>query len=213
MTQTIQQACRFNPIIFDYRMSEGIENLEALINDEGDGRAFFARNVVTSGMEQLFREGLLRLSGKSDQAVFELSQAMGGGKTHMMIALGLLARHPHLRREVLPSELWERLDERPARLAAFNGRNNPDHFLWGEIACQLGGAEAIRPFWAHGPRPVDQATWKAIIGDAPTLILLDELPPYLDQATTQRCGDGTLATMVVYSLGCLMAAALELPRC
>jgi hypothetical protein len=213
MIQTIQQACRFNPIIFDYRMSEGIENLADLISDQGDGRAFFARNVVTGGMKQLFREGLLRLCGQSDQAVFELSQAMGGGKTHMMIALGLLARHPHLRREVLPAELWEHLDERPARLAAFNGRNNPDHFIWGEIACQLDAKEAIRPFWAHGPRPVDQATWKAIIGDAPTLILLDELPPYLDQATTQRYGDGTLATMVVYSLSCLMAAALELPRC
>jgi hypothetical protein len=37
-------------------------------------------------MEQLFREGMLRLSGKSDQAVFELTQAMGGGKTHMMRA-------------------------------------------------------------------------------------------------------------------------------
>lgn len=38
-------------------------------------------------MEQLFRESLLRLSGKFDQAVFELTQAMGGGKTHMKSAL------------------------------------------------------------------------------------------------------------------------------
>ncbi len=59
--------------------------------------------LVTHGMSQLFREGMLRLCGKSDQAVFELTQAMGGGKTHMMIALGLLARHPELRNEVLPA--------------------------------------------------------------------------------------------------------------
>lgn len=78
-------------------MAEGIENLADLIADNGDGRDFFARNFVTHGMEQLFKEGMLRLSGKSDQAVFELTQAMGGGKTHMMVALGLLARHPHLR--------------------------------------------------------------------------------------------------------------------
>ena len=96
-------------------MSEGIENLADLIGGEGDGQEFFSRNYVTHGMEQLFREGMLRLSSKSDQAVFELTQAMGGGKTHMMIALGLLARHPELRKEVLPADLAERLEFGQAR--------------------------------------------------------------------------------------------------
>ncbi|QUV95427.1 anti-phage-associated DUF499 domain-containing protein [Chloracidobacterium aggregatum] len=213
MLTTVRQACRFNPAIHDYRMSQGVENLAGLIEGEGDGQAFFERNYVTQGMEQLFREGLLRLSGRSDQAVFELTQAMGGGKTHMMIALGLLARHPHLRPAVLPPDLLPRVDFDQARLAAFNGRNNPDHYLWGEIASQLGAAEAIRPYWVNGPRAVDQRLWKDIIGDTPTLILLDELPPYLDYASTQVFGQGTLANMVVYSLSSLMSAALELPRC
>ncbi len=213
MIKTVKQACRFNPIIRDYRMSQGIENLAELINDEGDGREFFSRNFVTHGMEQLFREGLLRLSGKSDQAVFELTQAMGGGKTHMMIALGLLARHPHLRSEVLPPDLAVRVDFGTARIAAFNGRNNPDNYIWGEIASQLGAEDAIKPYWANGPKAVDQRKWKEIIGDKPTLILLDELPPYLDNASTQVFGQGTLANMVVYSLSSLMSAALELPNC
>jgi len=213
MIKTVKQACRFNPIIQDYRMSQGIENLADLINDEGDGREFFARNFVTSGMEQLFREGMLRLSSKSDQAVFELSQAMGGGKTHMMIALGLLARHSHLRSEVLPAELAERIDFDNIQIAAFNGRNDPDNFIWGDIATQLGGAEAIKPFWVNGPKAVDQKAWKEIIGDRPTLIMLDELPPYLENASTRVFGDGTLATMVTYSLGTLMTAALELRNC
>jgi hypothetical protein len=130
MIKTVRQACRFNPIIRDYRMSQGIENLAGLIDEQRDGREFFARNYVTHGMEQLFREGLLKLSGKSDQAVFELTQAMGGGKTHTMIALGLLAKHPHLRAEVLQPELADRIDFGEARLAAFNGRNTPDHYVW-----------------------------------------------------------------------------------
>lgn len=213
MIKTVKQACRFNPIIRDYRMSQGIENLSDLINDEGDGREFFSRNFVTHGMDQLFREGLLRLSGRSDQAVFELTQAMGGGKTHMMIALGLLARHPHLRKDVLSTELASRVEFGHARIAAFNGRNNPDNFIWGDIATQLGAAEAIKPFWANGPKAVDQRQWKEIIGDQPTLILLDELPPYLDNASTQVFGQGTLANMAVYSLSSLMSAALELPNC
>ncbi|MBV4586514.1 DUF499 domain-containing protein [Escherichia coli] len=194
-------------------MSQGIENLADLINDAGDGKEFFSRNYVTHGMEQLFREGMLRLSGKSDQAVFELTQAMGGGKTHMMIALGLLAKHAHLRPDVLPADLSERLDFGNARIAAFNGRNNPDNYIWGEIATQLGEAEKIKPHWINGPKSVDQQKWKEIIGDTPTLIMIDELPPYLDNASTQVYGSGTLANMVVYSLSTLMSAALELPNC
>ena len=213
MIKTIKQACKFNPIVEDYRMSQGVENLADLIKEEGDGRAFFSRNYVTYGMSQLFREGMLRLSGKSDQAVFELTQAMGGGKTHMMIALGLLARQPHLRPEVLGVELNARVDFTNARIAAFNGRNNPENYIWGEIASQLGQEEAIKPYWVNGPKAVDQGHWKKIIGDQPTLILLDELPPYLDNASTQVFGQGTLANMVVYSLGTLMSASLELPNC
>lgn len=213
MIKTIKQACRFNPIIRDYRMAQGIENLADLISDEGDGRDFFKRNYVTHGMEQLFREGMLRLSGKSNQAVFELNQAMGGGKTHLMVALGLLAKHPHLRSEVLPEDLASRVSFQGARIAAFNGRNKPDHFIWGEIASQIGEAEAIKPYWVNGPRSVDQQAWKKIIGDEPTLILLDELPPYLEDASTHVIGDGTLATMATYSLSTLMSAALELPNC
>jgi hypothetical protein len=213
MIKTVRQACKFNPIIRNYRMSQGIENLAELISSAGDGRQFFARNYVTHGMGQLFREGLLRLSGKSDQAVFELTQAMGGGKTHMMVALGLLAKHAHLRDEVLDADLAGRVDLGQARIAAFNGRNNPDNYLWGEIATQLGAAEAIKPYWAGGPKAVDQRMWKEIIGDRPTLILLDELPPYLDNASTQVFGQGTLANMAVYSLSSLMSAALELPNC
>lgn len=142
MIKTVKQACRFNPIIRDYRMSQEIENLAGLINDEGDGREFFSRNFITHGMEQLFHEELLRLSGKSDQAVFELAQAMSGGKTHMMIALGLLARHPHLCSDVLPPDLAARVDFGTARIATFSGRNNPDNYIWGEIASQLCAEDA-----------------------------------------------------------------------
>ncbi len=213
MIKTVKQACVFNPIIRDYRMSQAIENLAELIRDQGDGQEFFARNYVTRGMEQLFREGMLRLSGKSDQAVFELTQAMGGGKTHLMIALGLLARHPELRAEVLAPELSERIRFSKVRIAAFNGRNNPDNFIWGEIATQLGHAETIKPYWVNGPKSVDQSQWKEIIGTEPTLILLDELPPYLDNACTRIVGQGTLANMVTYTLGCLLSAALELDHC
>ncbi len=168
MLGTVRDTCKIHPMVQDYRMTEAIENLWDLIGDQGDGSEFFARNHITQGMEILFREGLLRLAGLSDQAAFELAQAMGGGKTHLMVALGLLAKHPNLRPDVLPADLAERLNFGPARIAAFNGRNDPEHFIWGEIAEQLGQAELIRPYWIDGPRGVDEKKWLEIIGDQPT---------------------------------------------
>ena len=213
MLGTVRDTRQIHPMVMDYRMPDAIENLSDLIADQGDGREFFARNYVTQGMEALFREGLLRLSGRSDQAAFELAQAMGGGKTHLMIAFGLLARHPHLRPEVLPADLAAQLDFGPARIAAFNGRNDPDHYVWGELAEQIGQAELIRPYWADGLGGVDEAKWMQIIGDEPILILLDELPPYLLNASTRGVGKGSLADVVTYSLSNLLTAALKLPRC
>jgi hypothetical protein len=138
---------------------------------------------------------------------------MGGGKTHLMVALGLLARHPHLRPAVLSAELAERLDFGAAHIAAFNGRNDPDHYVWGEIGSQLGKPDLVRPYWIDGPRGMDEKKWLEIIGDEPTLILLDELPPYLLNANTRPVGKGSLADLVTYTISNLLTAALKLPRC
>ncbi|QBQ53835.1 anti-phage-associated DUF499 domain-containing protein [Nitrosococcus wardiae] len=212
MLKTVRDACQLHTMALDYTMTDAIENLADLISDEGDGAAFFEKNYITHGMEELFREGLLRLGGKSDQAVFELAQAMGGGKTHLMIALGLLAKHPARRQEIVP-KLAARAGFERARLAAFNGRNSPDYYLWGEIAEQLGNRDALRKFWINGPKAVAESDWKSLIGDDPTLIMLDELPPYLHMANTVPVGGGTLADVTTYSLATLFTAAMQLPRC
>jgi hypothetical protein len=47
-------------------------------------------------MRDLIDEGLTRLAGTSSQAIFHLKQAMGGGKTHLLVGFGLLARHQEL---------------------------------------------------------------------------------------------------------------------
>ena len=63
-----------------------------------------------------------------------------------------------------------------ADIAAFNGRNNPDHFFWGEIASQLGKRDQFKSFWTGGPRAPDEKDWlKLFDGDRPILILLDEM--------------------------------------
>src|SRR5258708_22157299 len=103
MLLTVKDACELHPMALEYSMSEQVENLsDVIVATAAKAHEFFDKNYVTKGMETLLNQGLRRLGGKSDQAVFELKQAMGGGKTHSMIAFGLLARNAGLPGEVVP---------------------------------------------------------------------------------------------------------------
>jgi predicted AAA+ superfamily ATPase len=164
-------------------------------------------------MRQMFELGIARLDGRSDQAVYTLTQAMGGGNTHLMVAFGLVAKAPALRTKVLDaSGIKAPSGFGAARVVAFSGRTNPDHFIWVEIASRLEKPDAFAKFWHSGPKAPDEKDWMALIGDEPTLILLDELPPWLDNAQTLAVGQGTLANVATYALANLLSAAIKLPR-
>jgi predicted AAA+ superfamily ATPase len=214
MLLTVKDACEPHPMALDYSMSEQVENLSDVIAaTSGTAREFFDKNYITKGMETLLTQGLRRLGGKSDQAVFELKQAMGGGKTHSMIALGLLARDSALRAEIVP-EIAREVSFGDARLVAVNGRIGfEETFVWGEIANQLGKGAQFSRFWRDGAKAPSEKDWIDLIGDDPALILLDELPPYFDYAVTRVVGDGNLAHVTRYALSNLLAASLKLKRC
>jgi len=213
MLKTVKDACEIHPSTLDYQVSGGVESLAQIIDARDEGKEFFEKSYLTGGMEELLREGLLRLSGQTDQALFELAQAMGGGKTHLLSALGLLAKYPAQRANVLPPDVMDRLDETAARVAVFDGRDSPDHYLWGEIAKQLGAEDEMRPFWQNGAKAPGKEHWKKMIGDRATLILFDELPPYFLEARTVAIGNGSLVDVLTRALSNLFVAALELPRC
>jgi predicted AAA+ superfamily ATPase len=213
MLRTVKDACEVHPSTLEYQVAGGVESLAQVLNAKDEGKDFFEKSYLTRGMEELLTEGLLRLSGQTDQAVFELAQAMGGGKTHLMSALGLLAKYPSQRSQILPTDVLTRLDGQVAHVAVFDGRESPDHYLWGEIAHQLGAGSAMRPFWQNGPKAPGKEHWKEIIGDRATLILFDELPPYFLEARTVPVGKGSMVDVLTRALSNLFAAALELPRC
>jgi hypothetical protein len=158
-------------------------------------------------MQDLISEGIARLSGNSSQAIFHLKQAMGGGKTHLLVGFGLLAKYPGLRQKYAPGVAYADTFG-SADIAAFNGRNNPDHFFWGEIANQLGKGEQFRTFWNSGPKAPDEKDWlKLFESDQPVLILLDEMPPYFQYLNTQKVGNGTVADIVTRAFANLLTAA------
>lgn len=211
---TVKDLCELSPDALDLNRSEQVEHLSSIKDATlEDAKKFFARNHVTGGMEEFLQGAVRRLSGQSPQAVFELRQAMGGGKTHNMIALGLLARFPELR-DLLPVSISEAVGDEPAIIASIHGRDiDRTKFLWGDIAEQLERADDFRDHWVNGPVEMSEGDWMRLIGDRPTLILLDELPPYLAMAHTKPVGEGTLLDLMKYSLANLFSAAMKLKRC
>ena len=99
--RTVRDACVLQDNALSVKLSDQIEQLDELITAEGDGAAFFEKTYITQGMQDLISEGIARLAGASTQAVFHLKQAMGGGKTHLLVGFGLLAKHPALRKTIL----------------------------------------------------------------------------------------------------------------
>lgn len=205
--KTVRDACELQPNALSIKLSDQIEQLDELIHAEGNGSQFFEKTFITQGMQDLISEGIARLASASSQAVFHLKQAMGGGKTHLLVGFGLLAKHPDLREKYCGSVLHAK-EFQTARIAAFNGRNSPDHFLWGEIAKQLGKAEQFKSFWNAGPKAPDEKDWlKLFEGDEPTLILLDEMPPYFHYLDTQKVGNGTVGDIATRAFANLLTAA------
>ena len=92
--KTVRDACQLQDNALSIKLSDQVEQLDELITYEGNGAAFFAKTFITQGMQDLISEGIARLAGASSQAVFHLKQAMGGGKTHLLVGFGLLAKHP-----------------------------------------------------------------------------------------------------------------------
>ena len=205
--KTVRDACQLQPNALSIKLSDQVEQLDELINAEGNGAAFFKKTHITQGMQDLISEGIARLAGTSSQAIFHLKQAMGGGKTHLLVGFGLLAKHPELRKTHC-AELPSASTFKSADIGAFNGRNNPDNFFWGEIANQLGKGDQFKAFWTSGPKAPDEKDWiKLFEGDQPVLILLDEMPPYFHYLDTQKVGNGTVADIATRAFANLLTAA------
>ena len=180
------------------------------LTDLVDGRiapaGFFAENYTTEGMRTLLTEGFRRLEGKSTQGVFKLTQAMGGGKTHNLLALGLLAKHPEFRAEVMGGFYTPDDDLGPVRVVAFSGRESDAPFgIWGAIAEQVGRKEQFSDYYAPLSAP-GQTAWVNLLQGEPLVIMLDELPPYFVNAAAKSIGHSDLSAVTTTALANLLVA-------
>lgn len=206
--KTLSQACTLRDSVFDASRRDTVLNLLHLVEGKVKPADFFEESHVTEGMEVLLKEALRRLAGKSSQAVFKLTQAMGGGKTHNLITLGLLAQNPQFRPQVMEG-LPSAKELPPVRVVAFSGRESDiPHGIWGEIAGQIGKKEHFKDYYSPLKAP-GLSAWVNLLKGEPTLILLDELAPYLDNAKSIPVGNSDLARVTATALTNLFNAVAE----
>ncbi|MFM8475998.1 MAG: DUF499 domain-containing protein, partial [Planctomycetaceae bacterium] len=203
--------CTPRPSVFAADRRATVLNLDTFLKGQVHGSEFFEENYFTNGMTSLVDRVFRQLSGSvSGSSIFSLSQAMGGGKTHSMIALGLLARDPALRKTVLG-------DKNPApklskcRVIGFNGRrSDAPGGIWGDLAEQLGKSELFAPYVSPILKAPGPESWKQLLNGDPLIIFLDELPPYLEYATAVPVGGAHLGTVTTAALANLFVAVTEM---
>jgi len=208
--KTLRLSCTPRKAVFDNRRRDTVHDLLDLIKGNLNPAEFFGENYVTQGMQTLLSEAFKRLEGGAQaQGIFRLSQSMGGGKTHNLLALGLLAKHPEWRDRVMskfhkcPDSLGK------VRVVAFSGRQTDvEYGIWGEIARQIGKESDFAAYYSPLKAPGQEA-WTKLLQGEPLVILLDELPPYFANARTHEIGKGTLADVTTTALANLMVAVAD----
>lgn len=162
-------------------------------------REFFARTYLTEGLSTLLVGAAKRLGAGGGDPVVELQTNFGGGKTHSMLALyhmvsgtpveDLPGLDQLLRRSGLtvPGKINRAVlvgtSRGPQDVISLEG-GRKIRTTWGELAWQLGGAEAFDMLAENDERGIApgsnllEALFKRY---APALILIDEWVAYLRQ--------------------------------
>lgn len=202
MINTLHKLCQPR----DFDLDTDVHDIIDLVENRISPDLFFQTNYKTQGMEILFKTAFERFKGKSQQKLVKLTQSMGGGKTHNMISLGLLAKFPQYRGQIIGSNYKEE-ELGPVVVLAFSGReSNVPYGIWGELAKQLQKESEFKALWENGLRAPSQSEWISMLKGTPKLILLDEIPPYLENAKTIMVGSGDLSIITTTALANLFNA-------
>jgi hypothetical protein len=171
---------------------------------------FFAATHLTSGLHRLLEDVLNGLAGGKGDRVLQLRSPFGGGKSHTLAAL----YHAALDRSALDalSEGLDLPDPGPVRVAVFDGqkfdvrgrkitrpeqsRRDGQHVqtMWGVLAAQLDCYDLMAYHDQNRISPGGDVIAE-MLGDAPTLLLLDEVLRYLERILAEPVGDSTLGRL------------------
>ena len=163
-----------------------------------DPREFFRRTFLTESLKRLLMQSVKRITNGAGDPVVQLQTNFGGGKTHSMLALyhlfsgtnpGELAGADDVLRDADVPTLPEvrRVVLVGNKISPGNPVTKPDgtvvRTLWGELAWQLGGAEAfaqIRADDENATNPGDRLR-ELFTAYGPCVVLIDEWVAYARQ--------------------------------
>lgn len=194
----------------------------------GDADEFYASTYASGGLKSLLNEALGRVGGgRPDGAsVIRLETNLGGGKTHNLIALYHAARGKlSVERASEFMDVALRPDAAIGQIGVFVGTSaGASSFpalhgvsastVWGFLALQLGGVagyELVRADDEALTAPGSDAL-KKVLGDEPSLILIDEIARYYAVARGVTVGGSTLASQTTAFLMALMEAVDARPQ-
>ncbi|MDI6716472.1 MAG: DUF499 domain-containing protein [Actinomycetota bacterium] len=201
----LYELCKPRDSVFDETKRDDVLDVTDLIENKIDPNRFLEENFLTEGMKVLLNAAFKRFHRQGATGLIKLTQSMGGGKTHNMIILGLLAKHPEFRQKIMGDSFKDSYVGK-IKVVAFSGRESDVPYgIWGAIAEQLGKIEIFKDYYAPLQAP-GQTAWINLLRGEPLLILLDELPPYLENAKSKMIGDSNLATVTTTALANLFNA-------
>jgi len=186
-----------------------------------DSRAFWQATHLTSSMRRLLEEVLARLAGQPGDRVLQLRSPFGGGKSHVLVALYHAAKDRQALEEAIPGAQTFP-DPGQVRVAGIDGEKfGPKegaevngfqvHTLWGALGAQLGCFDLVREDEESRIAPGGDLVRK-MLGDEPTLILLDEVLRYVERAMGIPVGDSNLGRQALDFLQTLTTEVAGLPR-
>lgn len=173
-----------------------------------DADAFFRATYVTQGIRRLLEDVFAALAGEDRDRVLQLRSPFGGGKTHALAVLYHAARSPEALRK-LP-EVGELPDPGQVGVAVFDGEKMDPlkpkvvsdgteiWTMWGWLAWQLGGEELFELVREHDEQRVAPGgeVIAQLIGEGPTLLLLDEVLQYVVGAEAVGAGESNFGRQV-----------------
>lgn len=209
--------------------------------DYTDPQRFFDRTYLTEGLKDLLTKALRRTAGDTNASpVINLQTNFGGGKTHSMLAVWHL--FGRIDRASLPQDMQDLLatDELAQSLAPLDGQipsnirrvalvgtelvaagkmTKPDgtvvNTIWGELAWQLGGAEAyeiVKDSDLSGTNPGENLR-HLLESHGPAVILIDEWVAYARQLVGRTgLAGGDLSTQQTFAQSLAQAVAAT-PQC
>jgi hypothetical protein len=201
-------------------------SLGDVVQDKGgleyrDPETFFRKTYFTTGLTNLISAVLLKLSGigKGD-TVIQIQTPFGGGKTHALLALYHIFKHPDKasHHEAVERILKENGIKRIPRtkVVVFVGEYADPlrgRTLWGEIAHQLGCYELMKEYDEKKVAPPKDVILRMLSENKPVLILIDELLQYVVRALGVEVREGTLKGQVQSFLKALTEAVIVSEEC